>query len=444
LDTTIIRESIAQREQRLDSLRQMAANWEDREVPYPTAMQRFPTVRQSLMANFDNCALSARLGLDHEEGWSSHPQGRGTIWHRFVAKALDEMHRNNERTIESDVALAILRECLRQHDVEDREVVNIPFVEIKDLRWMAIKFAKEMTFDIQHLADIELRLESVVLYENPKGGFVERRVTGQPDVLFIPEPDWGVVVDWKTSWALPRPNEVSESGYFQQRWYGFLVLERFPALQRVTLREHYNRFGETREATLFRSQLEDVREELAALVERFDRAVEFGEWPPEEGEAPYLWTPSPGAHCSYCPRPGSCPIFPAARVKGAITDEETAERWAAEAIVAETALKQRKEALRAWAGARKPIPIKHAKDPNRVWGHQAYTRTSRPTKEKLAQALREQGGDVNVNDLYEENTSTRFTQFSQTEPGDEAVDANLLSALEESVNQQQGKPAEGA
>jgi hypothetical protein len=426
-------------------------------LPYPTAVEKFPTVRQSLLSKFDDCALSSKFYIDHEQDWNGHPQGRGILFHRFAAKALEAMEQAGENSIPPDVALELLRECLRQHDVEPRDQINIPFSQIKDLRWVVIKFAKDNAFEIDKLASVEERLEAVVEYEwdSPEGLImVPRRMTGQIDALFLPEPDHAVVLDWKDTWALPAPKELSEQGYFQQRFYGFLVLERYPSVREVTLREHYVRHdpgstvgtGNTRQASITRDDLPDIREEIAALVERFDRAVEHGNWPPKvdeetgERERLELWVPSPGKHCSFCPRPSSCPIFPDARVRGAITDAETAERYAAEALVAEAALKQRQNAMKAWGDVRGPIPIKHAKDPNRVWGYKPAKRKSRPTREELEAALALAGPNVDLDELYVEKPFTKFTQHTAENVEETPEDASLMNALEESVKRIE-KPA---
>lgn len=411
------------------------------DVPYPTAVERYPRIRQSTLSKFDDCALSAKFYLDHEQGWNGHPQGRGIIFHRFAAKALLAMEAAQEKVIPTDLALEILRECLRQHDIPDDDVVPIPFSEIKDLRWVVIKFANDNAFDIDQLASVEERLDAIVEYESA-GGMVKRIISGALDALFLPKPTHAVVIDWKDTWALPPAKELSEAGYFQQRVYGFLVLERYPSVQEVTLREHYVRHdpgdsvgaGNTREATISRDQLPDIKEEIAAMVERFDRAVEHGNWPPEKDEELVLWTPSPGKHCSFCPRPAACPIFPDARVAGAITDPETAKRYAAEAEVAKSALDQRMKAMKAWGDVRGPIPVRHAKDPNRVWGYKAGTRKERPTRETLEAALAVHGPQVNLDDLYVERPSTRFTQHTRPqETEEEPVDAELMEALDESV-----------
>lgn len=417
------------------------------EVPYPKALQQFPTIRQSLMATFDSCHLLAKFDLEYRKGWSGHPQARGQIFHRVAAKALTAMHDAKENSINPEDALAILRECLRQHDVDDRDVVTIPFSEIKQLRWVVVKWANENVFDIEHLAEIEERLEATIAYPTETGEAVERRITGQLDGLWIPEPDWAVVVDWKDTWAVPPENELSADGYFQQRWYALLIFVRYPAIQRVTLREVYVRkkdkvteVAPVREATIFRTEMQELKDEIAAKVETFDRAVEHGTWPlPEPPEMPKLWTPAPGAHCNFCPRPTACPIFPDARVQGAITDEETAKRMAAEQIVAKAAAGQRDKALRAWAGNRGPIPVKHAKDPNRVLGYRTVKRTSRPKREELERALAEQGADLDPKSLYVEKSSERFEPHTSQEPKDEPVDADLMNVLERSLREREEK-----
>lgn len=404
-------------------------------VPYPKAMERFPKIRQSRLATFDQCSLLTRFDEDMRAGWSGHPQGRGQIFHRFAAKALLTMAQQQEKQIDQEVALSILRECLRQADVPPEEVVNIPFNQIKDLRWVVIKWAADCEFDIEFLADIEQRIDATVQYENPNGGMVDRTITGALDALFIPEPGWAVVIDWKDSWALPPQTSLSDEGYFQQRFYAALIMKRYESIERVTLREHYVRYSESREATVFRSQLPDILEEIAALCERWDRTWEEGVWPVEEGEELKLWTPSPGAHCTYCPSPGKCPIFPSARVAGAITSGEMAERWAGEQIVAKAAVKQRDAALKAWGSSRGDIPVKHAKDKKRVLGYTEVVRKKRPTQEELQAALAEQGADLDPSTLYTETKSTTFREHTQKNNEDHAEDAALMNALDESIKE---------
>jgi hypothetical protein len=133
--------------------------------------------------------------------------------------------------IEVDVALAILHEVLRQADVDDTchepgcdkpakwipeskrlkdrralicpdghrhhsSVVNVPMREVKDLYWIVVKWASENSFDVSHLVEVERRLEATVRYPNPKGGFVERTITGQLDAWLLDAQDASHAIVW--------------------------------------------------------------------------------------------------------------------------------------------------------------------------------------------------------------------------------------------------------
>jgi hypothetical protein len=108
---------------------------------------------------------------------------------------------------------------------------------------------------------------------------------------------------------------ISYHGYFQQRFYGWLVMRNYPRIQHVTLREFYARKTKVRKATLSRSKMADVEAELAILAEQFDLAVMSGP-PAEPLELGRMgrWAPSPGKHCGFCLKPGRCPIDEDARV----------------------------------------------------------------------------------------------------------------------------------
>ena len=419
-----------------------------------TAQERYPTLRQSRLATFDRCALSAKFEEDYRQGdnsWTGHPQARGQIFHRFAAKALRTMSEMGERTIPTDLALAILAECLRQHDVDvecptcqapivgrakgrilcsnghdhHSGFVNLPADQVKDLRWVVVKWANDNAFDIDNLVSIEERLAAPIMCQTAAGDIYERVLTGQLDAMFVTgeADDEAIVLDWKDTWAVPGPTDVGFDGYFQQRFYAWLVFKTYPTIQKVTLREFYVRFSEPREATVWRDDIEDIENEMSALAERFDRAFNEENFPP-----------SPGAHCQVCPRPGACPIFSGVRGEGAITSQKMAEKVAAEAIVIQSALKQRKTALAAWASAHGDIPISDHKG-KRVWGHRETKRTSRPTREQVEMAIAAHGPNVDLDELFKKSKTTRFVPHMPPEIPDEAIDADLLNALEQSVAQ---------
>lgn len=440
--------------------------------PYPEAVERFPTVRQSRLATLDRCALSAKFEEDYRYGWSGHPQARGTIFHRVAASALRQMYEQNERSIPTDAAIAILDHELRQADVDKvcpscgkpvvkrymmpppaelvergvevgyprivceaghdhgSDFVNLPMSEVSDLRWVTVKWSHDNEFDIEGLVDVEHRLHATVRYPDGHGGSVERRLTGALDAVFVQgeEDEQFVVLDWKDTWALPGPTDVGFDGYFQQRFYAWLIFRNFPSAATVTLREFYVRFSESREATVYRADMDDIEAELSALVERFDRAF-----------AQDVFPATPGKHCQFCPRPTACPIFPGVRTEGTITDAPTAVRFAREANVAKAALANRTKALQAWTQIKGPVEISAHKG-RRGFGYKTTQRTSRPTFEQMEEAIRAKGGEVltpdEVKALWKTTTTTKFGEYalSDIDVRDEAAeDAVLMNALEQSV-----------
>src|SRR5690242_11097282 len=116
------------------------------------ALERFPTLRQSRLATFDACALRAFFEEEYRRGWSGHPQARGQLTHRVLARALRVMHEQGEGRIETDVILDLLFDELR---MGGEELVNVPMREVKDIRWVVVKFATDNEFDIANLVDVE-------------------------------------------------------------------------------------------------------------------------------------------------------------------------------------------------------------------------------------------------------------------------------------------------
>lgn len=441
-------------------------------MTYTIALERFPAIRQSRLATFDRCALSASFEEDYAWGWSTHPQARGTIAHRVFAQALRQMYELGENTIPTDAAIAILDEQLRQTHA-DRECpecskpivrrfmaaptraqaergvevgfprvvceaghehasdfVNLTWRDILDLRWIVVKWANENAFDIENLMDVEQRLRAEIRYPDEPMGTVTRELTGQLDAIFVTGDnlDEAVVLDWKDTWGMPGPTEVGFDGYFQQRFYAWLVFMNYPSIAKVTLREFYVRFGEAREAVVYRADLDDVNAELAALVERFDRAFNDGVFPP-----------TPGVHCQFCPRPAACPIFPGVRAEGTITDAATAKRFGQEAQVARSALNDRLKAMGAWATVHGPIELSNHKG-KRGWGHREMLRTKRPTQQELEDAVRLNGGNplsvAQVRALYKTSKGSRFELMALSDVQETPDDAALMSALQQSIERQ--------
>jgi hypothetical protein len=322
------------------------------------------------------------------------------------------------------------RECGNGH-VFETEIVNLPLREVSDLYWIVKKWAKDNAFDINNLVDVEKRLNGVIQYPDGEGGWVKRVLTGQLDALLVEglEDEHAIVIDWKDTWGMPGPTEVSFEGYFQQRFYAWLVMVNYPTIQQVTLREFYVRYSEPREATLTRTAFEDVQMELSALVERFDRSVHNGEY-----------VPTPGKHCSYCPRPTLCPIPKHVRGAGKIENAEDAEKAARRLVVARSIIGQETDALAGWATLNGPIPMRDAKG-YRVMGHRPIKTTVRPTREQLLEAAREAGSldAVDLDALYVERAGTRFEPHVPKPERETDEDADMIEQLKAAVDEAQAR-----
>jgi hypothetical protein len=427
-------------------------------VPYPKAIQLFPEIRQSLLAEFDRCALTTWFSFRYRKGWSFPWQARGEMFHRFASRALAQMAMtSDDGTIPVAEALEILHEVLRQDDIDrfcprcgsprirkgvtrhglrmclacrkhfETNFILVPEDMVTELYWVVKKWAHDNAFSVENLVDVEKRLETKLYYPNPNGGWVERTLNGTADALLIEgvEDDHAIVLDWKDMWRLPPPTEVGHGGYFQQRFYALLIFRNYPTVSRVTLREFYVRYSEPREATLWReTDLEQIERELSAKIEQFDRTVEEK-----------LWVPSPGHHCGYCAAPQKCTIFPEARGAGRIGDAEQAEQVAAELVVAEAIVKQQREQLEAWCQMHGTVPIRDAKGA-RVIGLESYERTERPTHEQIAQAEREYGRALHayeIQEMYRTRRGTRLKQFVPRPELETEQDEAMIEKLKESV-----------
>jgi hypothetical protein len=375
---------------------------EKEELPLDAVMGMFPTMRQSLLAKHDDCALSSFFELRYANGWNTHPQARGTVFHLFAAKFLQELREQKKKTLPVGVAEAILVEACRQREdsqgrpIPPEDIVRVPLRSMPELRGAARKFAKDNEFSYDRIVDIERRLGAELVYPSADGRLVKRWLTGQLDAVLFEKPDGAVVIDWKDTWALPpEPKErdpedfvgaddelrgISYHGYFQQRFYGWLVMKTYRNVNRVTLREFYARKTKARKATLTRDRLPEVEEELGLLAAAFDEAIMQGppEWPyiidEQEAEARGVkplgrWAPQPGKHCGFCAMSRHCPVEEDARIESAaqtggaaITSFEQAKRATGELQVVERVRAVLLSALKSYvetSGA--PVPVKAGK-----------------------------------------------------------------------------------
>lgn len=340
----------------------------DRPRTLDEVAERWPRVRQSWLAAFDDCSLSSYFDLRFRTGsWSTVPAASGTIFHRFARAAVREMIAMDSETIPVGVALAILEDELKQRNVPPEERVKVPLREVPTLRWVVAKWARDNSFSVRHVVDLERTLEAPIAYVDDDGIKRERLLTGRPDLLIADprDPEGAILPDWKSGWSLPPHREegedVSYEGIFQLQFYGFLVLRNYPALKRVKLREFYARRSRAREAKMSRDDLARTEEMLADKVMDLDRCLASGK--PRRLRFPDVapWNPSPGVHCRWCAAPHLCPIDADARERYAVTSEKRARKAVAELQVAEAVRKNRREGLRSYVEAHGPVPAKDSR-----------------------------------------------------------------------------------
>jgi hypothetical protein len=424
-------------------------------TPYPLALRHFPALRQSTLARFADCQLSAGFELSlalvkpgeylHRSGWTTARQAAGRIIHATLARALRHMVERGEERIPVEVVLDLYDDELRQATTPVGETFALPAHEDALARRTLRKWARDNSFTIADVAGIEDRLDGAVSYPDGAGGTLERVLTGQLDLLLIdPTGRHATVVDWKDTWKLPAKrgtdddeyddaedddadDRLSLEGYFQQRFYALLVFQRYPSVQSVTLREFYIRRSKPREATLWRHELPHLLAYLGSMAERFDRCYTEAMLTPR-GRArrrplttPAQWgEPSPGAHCSYCPKALDCPLDRDAREGGAITTPQEAVRFAGALLVAKRAAKQVERSIRTWNDREGPVRVRDGKR-DRFFGFVESERVERPTRRAVEEAMLAGRSPL---DLFKRKVSTRFTDYSPDQDVTVGLDEN--------------------
>jgi hypothetical protein len=126
-----------------------------------------------------------------------------------------------------------------------------------------------------------------------------------------------------------------------------------------------------------------------------------------------------------------CPIPVFVRGDGRISDEEQAQKVAAQLLTADVVVKQTTKALRAWSEINGPVPVKNAKGES-YYGFEEYERVSRPSVEKAEQAQRL---GVPITSLFKRAKATRFGLLNKKPKTPEQEDAEIMAALERSTEE---------
>lgn len=280
-------------------------------------------LRQSLLRSAERCMLSAKWQA--QGSWPNPLSDLGTVMHAIYAAALRHIQATGEQQVAIDDMKRIAAE------VYAASPIMLPTEQRRDMRWLLWRFC-DHKWDASRILFVEERITVDVPCPDGK----VRQLTGQPDIVIAQPPKTLILVDHKNGRARPpaprdpsshdawlRDNGrayLSADGTYQLDAYGYLLLRRIPAAQRVILREFHWRFKELREATLERDELPQVEQELGTHLMKLARAL-------SEGDESPLWRPRPGSHCRYCPRPFECPIPVEERVGGMILTPEDVAAW---------------------------------------------------------------------------------------------------------------------
>lgn len=337
------------------------------------APARPTTYRQSLLRSFEVCPRRALHDLlipnDLSVGNVGSSADLGSASHAVFGEIMATLKREGS-SLDEQGRRVVVEQLSTQEGIEVMyEVLAagewVLTAEDRDtLRDFVLWFCSypRYRFNPGRIISLEQRLSLDLLC--PDG--VTRTLTGQPDVVLSDPPDGLVVVDWKTGRGKPpsprkMPEEgepivgrqyLSEGGTYQLDIYGLLVLKGrtedgyllAPRAQRVTLREAWMRFGETREATLGIDELEHVEREIAVQMMLLDRAIDEG---PDSGTK--LTNPRPGRQClRSCPVSLSCSVPPEQRGDGAITSPDQADAIAKDWVKGRAQDAARRSLLKAW------------------------------------------------------------------------------------------------
>jgi hypothetical protein len=260
------------------------------------------TLRQSLIRVYDECPRAAYLSLKHGGGVPSHPQYRGTVFHKTVERCTRELMAQGEQQIDPLDAKAVMVEVLEKHP---EFVVSARHMD--ELRIMVHKWAVAFRLPAPD-CQVEIPLEM------PVAG---RTVTGTIDLLWTSGSTL-YVRDYKTGWHLYAQEDVSgkdpDTGqqkgarsaqlivYALLAAYGHNPVWRVPkGIETFDLAFCFPAFGDgelvERGVVMERAELNEHRAWLETTVKNMDRSLRTGRW-----------QPVPGSQCARCVAPRDCPV----------------------------------------------------------------------------------------------------------------------------------------
>jgi hypothetical protein len=262
---------------------------------------------QTFLKVHDRCDRAAFLYLKYGAGAGSHELNRGSIFHAVVERLTKLALREGEGRVPPEWGKD---ELLAYYD--ENPHLQVHAVERDALRYMVSNWCEYEYIDAERVLGVELPFTLEI------GDFT---IQGHIDRVDNLGGGACEVVDYKTSFAMPDPEEFKQqsftrdgrpyfAGNFQTMLYALGVAEGETEMGRIgadfdrfRLALRFPRFARleglaTRGVTVTRQQLLDFRLDVEHQLRRL-REVNLGEG---------RWQATPGTHCAECPCEYDCPL----------------------------------------------------------------------------------------------------------------------------------------
>lgn len=314
--------------------------------------------RQSVLATFSRCTLSARFEIEAGDRWE-HELMRGTLAHRATAEILNTLWRTGEKQMPPYDGIQVLEGVLAQVGAPSEDVLVVPTAERIHLRKFVSRFCEDWEWDPRSFIAVERRLSMPITC--PDG--VVRILTGQPDLLQRGAPDELIVNDAKSGYGPPKTPRTDDPkdprayltarGHYQLDSYGVLGMTHYPKAQRCTLREFHPLAPEerqVREAELKRENMAEVEYLIGADLMNLERAL-------REGKKSGIWKAVSGVQCAWCVKRMACPLANGIRKAGQLRTPLQAEKLAHRFEAVTPRRTEMMDALKAWVDVYGPIDM---------------------------------------------------------------------------------------
>lgn len=356
---------------------------------------------QTALSKADKCLRDYFFYRSMGGGVQSHAMARGIVWHGGIDRLTAYMIENGEPMVSGEIA----RDFVEGY-ADDHPKYIMPEIERDSLRAMAWNWGEATVLDLENILGHEVSVSMT---------FGDWLLRCRIDLVYG-YPDHIAIVDYKTSLAMPREEEVQRD--FQGKFYSLAVLDGSVDGSPVPLGAGINETNfslvfpryrdkehghlKTRTAAFNRSDLNDFKMSLQSQIKQLELAYETQNWPA-----------TPGDHCSRCTAQARCPIPADLRTMPEITNvaqaQELAEIW--DRMNREKTRLQK--GLKGWVADNGPV----------YFGDLALDlttteATSLKDRDALKMGVRnavEFGEPFDIDDHFQTKHSTRFGKRKQTE-----------------------------